>query len=412
VIVGVAVAAVAIAAAYVRWQAFDDETFDGTASELIDNETIRAEVAAVAVDRLFANVDVQRELADRLPSDQQRLAGPIAAGLRELADQIAVEMLARPRVQALWRESVSESHDQLVALLRGRPLAVDVPGAAVVLDLRPVILQLGERLSITTDLTELLPEDAGVVRIVDAHQLERARDLTSRFETVARWIWVVPFVLWAIALWLAVGRRRLELRAIALGLTIAGILVLVARSLAGTYVVDELASGTTHDAADDAWTTVTALLADGAWAVIAAGVLALVGLWLAGDTTSGAAARRLLAPVLARPDATYGTVAALFLLFVWWGPFAQARRPLYLCVTAVLLGAGVEALRRITARQFPGARPLEPRELLSRLERLRVAGWPPREGLADQLERFGRLHERGVLTDDEFAAAKTKLLEG
>ena len=63
-------------------------------------------------------------------------------------------------------------------------------------------------------------------------------------------------------------------------------------------------------------------------------------------------------------------------------------------------------------------------------ERERPQGWPPgmplahmqrvaarvqpsaarRGGLVDELERLAKLHERGALTDDEYAAAKTMLL--
>ena len=410
VLVGVAVAALAIAAGYVRWQAFDDDTFDGTAAALIDNEAIRSEVAATAVERLFASVDVERELEARLPTDQQRLAGPIAAGLRELAEQIAFEMLARPRTQALWRQAVATAHDELLAVLRDEPGAVDILGTSVVLDLRPLVLELAERLAITADLADRLPEDAGAIRIMDADQLERAQDLTARFETLARWIWVVPFVLWALAVLLAPGRRRIELRAIALGLIAAGSLVLLGRSLAGVYVVDELAATTAaRGAAEDAWRIVTELLSDGAWAVITAGLVALVGVWLAGPTRSGTAARRWLSPVMAQWQLAYGATAFLFLLFVWWGPFVQARRPLYLVVTAALLAVGVESLRRGTARELPAAKRPGAAELLRPIGQL-VAGRRPGNALPEELERLADLRERGALTDDEFVAAKRSLL--
>ena len=276
-------------------------------------------------------------------------------------------MLGRPRVQALWRESVSLAHEQLVALLRDETTVVSVQDKAVVLNLHPLVVQLGERLAIVGNIADRLPEDAGVIEVMDAEQLDRAQDLTSLFETVASWIWVLPFLLWGIAVWLVPGRRRIELRAIAIGLIVAGVLVLVVRSLAGGYVVDELATTTDlEEAGQNAWDIVTDLMADGAWAAITIGIVALIGVWLAGQTSSGTAARRWLAPVLARPQLAYGILAGLFLLFVWWGPYAQARRPLYLLVTAVLLLIGLEALRRITAREFPDAAEIEPRELFRR----------------------------------------------
>ena len=57
----------------------------------------------------------------------------------------------------------------------------------------------------------------------------------------------------------------------------------------------------------------------------------------------------------------------------------------------------------------------------ARLEQLEAqqaqqAQAPPAGGMSDntieQLGKLGQLHEQGVLTDDEFAAQKQKLLEG
>ena len=137
VVLGVLLAVVTIIAGYLRWQAFDNETFRGTATELIANDAIRAEIAATSVDALFTNVDVAAELESRLPPDQQQLAGPISAGLRELTDRVANRFLERPRVQALWLESVGLAHQELVDVLRNDTTVVRVEDNAVVLNLRP-----------------------------------------------------------------------------------------------------------------------------------------------------------------------------------------------------------------------------------------------------------------------------------
>ena len=60
-------------------------------------------------------------------------------------------------------------------------------------------------------------------------------------KVLGAWLWVVPILLWALALWLARGRRRAILRAIAWTSMLAGLLVLVVRHVAGGYVVDSVA---------------------------------------------------------------------------------------------------------------------------------------------------------------------------
>jgi hypothetical protein len=117
--------------------------------------------------------------------------------------------------------------------------------------------------------------------------------------------------------------------------------------------------------------------------------------------------------VFARPDLTYGILAVLLLLFIWWAPFEQARRPLYVLVTTILLVIGLEALRRAAVREFPHAAQTEARELLRPLGRLRGGRAPAAEtaGGMEELERAARLHEQGVLSDEELAAVKARLLD-
>jgi hypothetical protein len=412
VVLGAIIAAIALAAGYVRWQLFDEGTFGQTASDLIADDTIRNEVAASLVDQLFTNVDVQARLEQRLPQNQQYLAGPLAAGARQVADRAAPELLERPRIQRLWRASALTAQRQLERVLDDDLTAVQTEGGYVVLNLRPLVVQLGDEVAIVGNLAGRLPPDVGEVRLMKADQLETAQDLTQLFKSVAAVVWLVPFALWAIAIWLARGRRRTELRAVAWALTAAGLLVLVGRAVAGRYVVGALAeTASSEDAARSAWSIVTGLLADGAWTAVLIGVVALVGVWLAGGTQSGTSMRRRLAPILARWEYAYGIAAALLLLLVWWGPTAQTRRPLSVLVGAVLLGIGVEALRRVTRREFPEASAVPPGQAFRGLVRRDSKAAPaPTGDHVDELERLARLHDTGVLTDAELAAEKARVL--
>ena len=71
---------IGLLAGFIRYQALDNETFSDTAAELIANETVRDQIAVTLVESLYTNVDVAAALEERLPPDQQGLAGPIAAG--------------------------------------------------------------------------------------------------------------------------------------------------------------------------------------------------------------------------------------------------------------------------------------------------------------------------------------------
>jgi hypothetical protein len=410
VVLGILLAVVAVVAGYIRYQALDTETFGNTSEELIADPVIRDQVATTLVEQLYGNVDVEAELQRRLPPDQQGLAGPLAAATRELGDRAAHRLLERPRAQELWVQLVTRAHRQLIAVLEDDTGAISTEGGVVVLNLQPLIIQVGERVAVFGAVSQRLGPDAGRIEIMEADQLETAQDLTQLFNKIATFIWIVPFLLWAVALWLARGRRRPILRTISLGLVAAGLLVLVARKLAGNYVVDGLVeSDAVRPAAQNTWDIVTALLSDGGWTMIGIGVVALLGVWLAGSSTSGTAARRELAPFLARPELAYGVVTLLFLLLILWGPVVQTRRLYAVVAAALLLALGLEVLRRQAAREYPGVRATD-LGASARSAYVRMRGSGGEDQRVADLERLARMREQGLLNDEELAAEKARLL--
>jgi hypothetical protein len=352
VVVASIAAAISLLAGYIRYQAFDNSTFDRTAADLISNDALREQIAASMVDELYANVDVQSALAEQLPPDQRKLAAPLAAASREFADRAARRLLERPRPQALWVQTLSRSHAQLLTLLDDKSTLVREDGGLVILDLSPLVVQLGDRVAVFGPLAQRLPADTGRIEIMKADQLQQAQTLTRLLKRIAFILWLLPLALATLAVWLARGNRARTVRGLAIGAIVAGILVLATRRLAGSYLVDHLVkSESVRPAANDAWSILTRLLADGAWTLIVAALVTLVGLWLAGDTPRGTAARARLAPYLAQPKLAFGAVAAGLLGLVWWGPTPQTRRWFLVLVAALLLSLGVEALRRISARE-------------------------------------------------------------
>jgi hypothetical protein len=354
VVLGALIAVLALLAAYIRFQALDTDNVENTAGELIADPEIRNQVAASLVDELFSNVDVEAALREQLPADQKGLAAPIAGALRLGAEPAAQRLLERPRVQELWVRSIGTSHEQLIQLLEGDEGALQAQGGNVVLDLRPLVVQLGDRVAIVGRISERLPPDTGLITIVEADNLETAQDLTQLLKVLGLWLWIVPIVLWAVALWLARGRRRGILRLIAFSSIIAGLLVLVVRRVAGSNIVDELSpSESVKEAAGDAWDILTSQLRDGGLTLLGIGAILLVAVWIAGPSRWATAARRWLAPYIARPELAFGAAAVLLLLLVWWGPVIQTQRWQLVLAAAIALAFGVEVLRRQTAREFP-----------------------------------------------------------
>ena len=384
VVLALLVTVLAVIAGYVRYQALDTPTVRNSAEEMIADREIREQIAATLVDELYSNVDVEARLQARLPEQQKALSGVIAGALRGLSDNLAVRLLERPRVQEVWVDSVERAHTSLVRVLDDDVTAVSTEGGYVVLNLQPLVVQIGEEVAILGRVGERLPEDTGRIRIMKADDLETAQDLTQLFKQIAAVIAFVPLILLAIAIWLARGRRRAVLRTAALGLIGVGLLVLIARKVGGSYVVDNLVdSDSVRPAAQASWDIFTDLLADGAWTLIGLAVVALLGVWLAGPSRSATAVRRDLAPFAVRPDIAFGTVAVLYLLVLLWGPTAQTHRLPFVLTMALLLALGVEVLRRQILREHPASRGADLSESAQALfGRMRggSSGGPPRTG--------------------------------
>jgi hypothetical protein len=340
-------------AGFIRYQALDNETFSETAADFIADDTIRDQIALSLVEQLYANVDVAGALGERLPDEQQALAGPIAAVAREVADRAAIRVLERPRAQEAWVNSLTRTHEQLLRVLDDDLTAVSTEDGVIVLNLRPLVIQLGDRIAIFGRVAERLPGDTGRIQIMEAQQLETAQELTQLLKVLGSFLWLVPLALAALAIWLAGDRKRSIVQSLAIAAILSGLLVLVVRSVAGGYVVESLVpTESVQPAAADAWDILTALLVDGGRTLVGIGVVLLAGAWLVGPSARATAIRARLAPWLERPEIAYGAAAFALTLLVWWGPTAQTRRWQFVLALAVMLGLGMAALRR--AAREPG----------------------------------------------------------
>jgi len=350
-VLAILLALVGALAFYVEHTALDEQGFETVSREMIENDAIRTQVAAKSVDTLFENVDVEAAIAERLPPAQQGLA-PVLAGLaRSGADRAADAALERPRVQTVWVETTTRTQRQLVRLLDDDTTFIQTEGGAVVLDLRPIVIELGDQVAVIGKVAEKLPESSGRIVIIQKSQLETAQTITRILRSVANWMWLVALAVAALAIWLARGRRRIEIRALATGLVLVGLLLLAVRRFAGDYLVDQLAKDDgVKPAAHDAWSILTQTLADRAWVGITLGLVTLVGVWFVGDTTRAADARRAAAPVLESRAWTYTIAAVALLVLALAAPLFARGWPMSLVLIGLAV-AGIEVVRNIVQRE-------------------------------------------------------------
>jgi len=442
IVLGTVVGFLAVFAIWVQRQALDTENWTRSSSELLDNPAIRGAVSAYLVDQLYANVNVQGELRNALPPQFKGLSGPAAGALRNVAGNVAEQALQRPRVQTLWEEANRRAHQRLLQVIKGGNGAVSTSGGVVSIDLGALLSDVSSRTGVGGRLAGKLPPGAANIVILRSDQLKTAQNIANAIRPLAIILTALALLLYALAIWLGRGWRREALRAAGVGFVIAGILVLVVRRFAGTQLVDSLATtDAIKPAVQAAWEIETSLLVSVAGAAIAYGIVAVLAAWLAGPTSWAVGLRRSLAPYLGEAAYAWGGFAVIVLLLLVWAPTQALRQPLTALILIVILAFGFEVLRRQAAREFPDGERRIGLDVGTALGRVRPSGGSRGAGGAtavagaggaaeaptvesptvavaapatgdsiERLERAAALHERGVLTDDEFAAEKNAIL--
>jgi hypothetical protein len=401
---------------WVKRQALETDTWTSTSTKLLEDKDVNEALSAYMVEALYENVDVQGELAGALPPAAKPLAGPAAAGIRQLAGDVASEALTRPRVQALWSEANRTAHGLFLELIEGGGDTLSTEGGDVALDLGAIVDRLGEQLGV--DVADKLPPDAAQIQLVESEQLSTAQDVVKALKGLSLILPLITLALYALAVYLARGWRREAIRAWGISWMLIGVLVLVIRSVAGETLVGSLAgSESVEPAVGAVWDIGTSLLRNGGIAMFAYGLVIFLGTLLAGPLAFANRARRSLAPLLRERATAYAAAAIVVLLLLWWGPTEGFRRPLPLLVLLALFVAGIEALRRQTLREYPRETWDTMRDRwATRLSRHQSAAAPAGVGgtssptPVDELERLVALRDAGALDAEEFARQKQHLL--
>ena len=442
---GTIVAILSIVSVWANRQLLNADNWADTSTELLADQAIRTQVAGYLVDEVYANVNVSAELATALPPRLKPLAGPAAGGLRNAAENVTARALGRPRVQQAWRTANRLAAERFIAVAEGKSQFVTISGETVYLDLRALLLDAVQRLGLSGRLVGRIPPGAGRIAIVTSRQASAVQDAAAALRGLAVVLPLAAFLLLAGAVAAAGGRRRETLRAVGWCLVVAGVVVLVARTVAGNRVVDSLArTDAVVPAAQATWSIGTSMLKDIAWAMVLGGIPVIAAAWLAGATRPAVTLRGAMAPWLREePAVAYAVAGVLVLLAIAWGPIPATRMIVPVLVMIGLVALGVAVLRRQVTREFPQATVAQAHsDWHARFDRARASvsgalhrerpapadgaiaagngapaparadGAAPIDAAAERialLERLAALRERGLLSDEELAAEKAAL---
>jgi hypothetical protein len=456
IVLGSVLAFLSVFAIWIERQALNTNDWVETSGKLLHNAKIREAVGNYLVDQLYENVDVKKELEEILPGEVSELAGPAAGGLRQVAGQGAEKVLETSTAQELWEEANRATHEQLLAVLENKKEAVETENGEVTLNLGSLLTNLASQVGIGEDLAEKLPPDAGQIHILKSDQLKTAQNIAVAVKGLALVLSLLTFAAFGGAIYLSRGSRWLTVLYSGIGLIAAAFAAIVFRHVAGGIVVGQLVTNdSVKPAGEAAWSIGTSLMISIATTVIVVGVLFAAAGWLASPTGGARTTRRYMAPTLRLHIAyVYTGLAILVCLYFLNGPTQGLRTLLTTLIIAGMAAFGIHELRKQSAEEFPDATygdsfgrtrdkvvtavkdaniPERVGEQASklRLPEVRRPGNGERDAAAgpagaptatmpvdaedarlQRLEKLGELREKGLLTEEEFAAEKARLLGG
>ena len=139
---------VSMTANWVQRAALDTNQVENTTDEILADQDVQEALSIYLVDQLYANVDVQAQLEQKLPSSAQALSAPLAAAGRQLALNVSEKALASPRVQALVSNAVRAAHERFVKLIEDKDQYVSSTGGEVTIEYGSVLADLAARLGV------------------------------------------------------------------------------------------------------------------------------------------------------------------------------------------------------------------------------------------------------------------------
>lgn len=453
IVLGSILAFLSVFSIWIERQALNTDDWVDTSGRLIENSTIRTALSDYLVDQLYENVDVEKEVEDKLPKDVKEIAGTIAGGVRQFAGDGAERVLETSTAQALWKDANRTAHEQLLAVLEDNKEAVSTTNGEVSLNAGSLITNLANQIGVGGELAEKLPPEAGQIEILKSDQLKTAQNIVVAIKGLALVLSFLTFLTFGLAIYLYKDSRWVAILFCGIGLIAAGFAVIVARQIAGGIVVDQLVTDeSVKPAAEAAWSIATSLMTSIATTVIVIGLLFALAGWLGSPTGSARAARKVIAPALRDYVPYVYTGLALIVCFYFLSSSIQSLRSF---LTTLVIGGmaafGIHELRRQTIEEFPdakfsdtfgaprdrvvsavkganlGERASKIGESASKLRLPEVrrdeSGEAPtteaptaaidiEDARLQRLERVGDLHQKGVLSDEEFAAEKARILRG
>ena len=348
IVLGTVVIVLSTLNTWVERQLLDTNSWVDASTELLDNDDVRNQLSVRVVDALYENVDVGTAIDEQLPEDLQGLGGPLAGGLRGPLTDTTDELLGSEPVQKAWEEANRAAHEAVVAILEddvGENASTS--GGKVVIDLGPIVKQVGEQIGLPQGVLDAIPDDAGVFEIADSDVLAEAQNGVKVIRLLSVVFFVLVIALYSAAVYLARNWRRAAIRNVGTATAVGGFIVLVALRLGITVIAGAPDTSGGRAATNAVLAIGTSLLRRSAWSEILIGLLIALVASLIGPARYARWVRHYIARAFERSAiATWIGLAVVILAALAWSPFSAGGNWLTMLIVVIIVVIGIEAIRR------------------------------------------------------------------
>ncbi len=279
IVLGAVILLVTTVNVWVDRAALNTDNWVDASDELLADPEVRTAVSTYVVDQLYANVDVAEQLNSLLPGDFSRLAGVLAASLQGPATEAVDRLLSTPQAAEVWSQANRRAHETIVNILENETVpAVDTANGTVTLDLRQVVIRLGETLGLPSTVIDKIPESVGKVTVVESQKLENLQTAVAVVQWASVLLFILILVIYAGAIALAKGWRREATRSVGVSVFVVGLLVVAGLRFGGNILLDSVVQKEQNrDVAEAVWRIGSELLRDIGVALVVIGLLLVVG---------------------------------------------------------------------------------------------------------------------------------------
>ena len=269
-----------------------------TLQPLAQDPVVTNYIADKATTELFTQLDVQQRVAKLLPSFGSALAAPLTQQLEHYTQIEMRKVTASKWFADFWRSENTYTHSAAVAILTGKDAPPVNHARALAITLSPAIIQAIDKLDakgvtvFDPIKNELKTNQKLTFNLYSNKQIKSIQKIFNLAIELRVALLVGTPLIGLAAILIAVERRRAAMR-VFLG-AILGILVLLG---ALTYLRSEFINALPADAqlfAQHVWDTMLRFLKQTINYALLISVLAVIVLWLWGDSTWALAIRRVV----------------------------------------------------------------------------------------------------------------------